>query len=345
MKPLRTCLTVALLSLGPFSAASATAADDTLSVKDAERLFAAEVLPLLKSKCFACHGDDPKGIKGEFDIRTRAGMLAGGESETAALVPGKPDESPLYQSIRWDELEMPPKENDRLTEAQIALVGKWITSGAPWPNEEAINEYRKQAVGAKGVRAVTSGGLSQEWIDRHYDPEDLWAYLPIARPQAPQVDGHRSDNPIDAFITRTLQAAKLAPANPADKRTLIRRLTFDLTGLPPTPAEIESFLADDSSQAYEKLVDRLLASPHYGEQMARHWLDVVRYADSAGFSNDFARPNAWRYRDYVIRSFNSDKPYQPVEHPRYSALLSRSANAALRTANRHRSAVIAIRGV
>ena len=165
---------------------------------------------------------------------------------------------------------------------------------------------------AGGVTVATSGGQTPDWTDRRYKPEDLWAFRPVARPDVPGdlIDPSRVINPIDAFVQQKLRQAgvtRLAP--PADRRTLIRRATFDLTGLPPTPAEVEAFVNDDAPGAYERLIDRLLASPAYGEQQARHWLDVTRYADTGGFSNDHERPNAWRYRDYVVRSFNADKPY------------------------------------
>jgi mono/diheme cytochrome c family protein len=285
----------------------ATVADDWKD--NPGRLFAVKVLPLLKEKCFSCHGDDPKDLRGKYNLTTRAGLIKGGESDEAAVVPGKPDKSPLYRAIRWEDLEMPPKQNDRLTDAQIALVRQWIAGGAPWPDAAQIKKYQAEAARGKGVRVATSGGQSDEWTNRLYQPQNLWAYQPLAKVNVPSPKGPTRGNPIDAFINRALDRAGITPAPPADRRTFIRRVTFDLTGLPPTPEQIEEFVNDRSPKAYENLVDRLLASPHYGEQMARHWLDVVRYADSAGFSNDFARPTAWRYRDYVIRSFNNDKPY------------------------------------
>jgi hypothetical protein len=171
---------------------------------------------------------------------------------------------------------------------------------------------RAAAAQEVSVKVATSGGLSGEWDNRTYNVEDLWAYRPVQSPQIPAdvVSRDRVFNPIDAFIQQKLKSKSIpAVAERADKRTLIRRVTFDLTGLPPTPEEAYAFVADDSADAYARLVDRLLASPRYGEQSARHWLDVVRYADTGGFSNDFERPNAWRYRDYVIRSFNHDKPF------------------------------------
>ncbi|HEX6985328.1 MAG TPA: DUF1549 domain-containing protein, partial [Planctomycetaceae bacterium] len=275
----------------------------------AERLFATKVLPLLREKCFACHGDDPQDVRGGLDLRSRAGLLAGGESGEPSVVPGDPEASVLVRAIEWDGNEMPPKVNDRLTAEQIALVRDWVAAGAPWPDEATIARLKADGRDADGgVRVATSGGLSEEWTNRRYDPADLWAYRPVVRPAVPDTPGPRA-NPIDAFLNAAMAEAGLSPAGEADRLTLIRRATFDLTGLPPTPEDIAAFLADDRPGAFERLVDRLLASPHYGEQAARLWLDVTRYADSAGFSNDFERPHAWRYRDYVVRSFNADKPY------------------------------------
>ncbi len=277
----------------------------------AERLFAVEVLPLFKAKCFACHGDDPDDLKSGFDMRNRAGLLEGGDSGEPAVVPGKPEDSPLYEAVRWEGLEMPPKENDRLTAAQIEKIRQWIAAGAPWPDEKAIARYRKQAWSADsadGIRVATSGGLTEEWTNRTYDPDEIWAFLPVRKPAVPEGAAH----PIDAFIEARLAEAGLDPAPQADPHTLLRRATYDLLGLPPTPEETDAFLAawqKDPEQAWSDLIDRLLASPHYGERWAQHWLDVVRYADTSGFSNDWERSNAWRYRDYVIRAFNEDKPY------------------------------------
>jgi hypothetical protein len=230
----------------------------------------------------------------------------GGDSGEAAIVPGKPESSPLYLAATrthdgWPA--MPPKENDKLTAAQVDAIQRWIAAGAPWPDK--VQAYSGPA---DGVRVKTSGGLSPDWTNRKYRPEDLWAYQPLRKPENPNLKSQIS-NPVDAFIAAKLQAAGPEPAPPADKATLIRRATFDLTGLPPTPEEIDAFLKDDSPRAFEKVIDRLLASPHYGEEWGRHWLDVARYADSSGFANDYERGNAWRYRDYVVRSFNADKPY------------------------------------
>ncbi|HEX3868808.1 MAG TPA: DUF1549 domain-containing protein, partial [Pirellulales bacterium] len=281
----------------------------------ADDLFLQTVQPLLKQKCAGCHGDDPKEVSGELDLRTREGLLKPAESGEPAVVVGKAAESRLYQAITWsdDALQMPPQERNRLTADEIAAIGRWIDAGAPWPEQPttASPPSWSDAKSGEGVTIATSGGRSADWTNRRYQPADVWAYLPIARPTVPTKGLAKANltNPIDAFVRAKLKARGLQPAPQADKRTLIRRATFDLTGLPPTPEDVEAFVNDDSPQAFDRLVTRLLASPHYGEQMAQHWLDVTRYADTNGFSNDYERPNAWRWRDYVIRSFNEDKPF------------------------------------
>jgi hypothetical protein len=238
--------------------------------QDAETLFAEKVAPVLRAKCAGCHGEDPARIKGELDVTTRAGLLKGGESGRPSLAPGDPEKSPLYVAVtrRDPEFKMPPKDRDKLAPDEVEAVRAWIAGGAPWSS------------------AREAGG------------PDRWAFRP-RRDVEPPAAGH----PVDAFLDAALRAKGIEPAGPADRATLLRRVTFDLTGLPPTPEEV------DANEPWEATVDRLLASPRYGEQWARHWLDVVRYADSSGFSNDFERPNAWRYRDYVIRSLNADVPF------------------------------------
>jgi len=301
----RLAVSLTVLLLG----AIASSAEPAASKANGHKLFATKVLPLFRAKCFACHGDDAQDVRGAFDMRSLDGLIAGGESGEASIVPGEPDASPLVKSIEWDGLEMPPKENDRLSEDQIATIRAWIAAGAPWPSDDEIKSLAKSAWDDEsGVRVATSGGLTDEWTNRRYDPADLWAYQPLKRPAVP-AQASSSRNPIDAFLDEALREAGLGASDSADRQTLLRRATFDLTGLPPARGEIAAFVADDRDDAFERLIDRLLASPHYGEQAARHWLDVTRYADSAGFSNDFERPHAWRYRDYVIRSFNDDKPF------------------------------------
>jgi hypothetical protein len=279
-----------------------------VSAVDADRLFAREIKPLLAAKCFACHGQNPALLLGELNLTTREGLLRGGKSGRAALAPGDAATSPIYQAVTWadSKLQMPPKENDRLTPQQVDSLRDWINSGAPWPDNATIARYQAEPSAAGKVQVETSGGLADDWTNRSYDPEDLWAFQRVASTKIPDSS---ADNPIDAFHRAKLEAVGFKPANRADRLTLLRRAAYDLTGLPPSLDEAKPFLEDDSQSAWETLVDRLLASPAYGEQWGRHWLDVARYADTAGNSNDYERSNAWRYRDYVIRSFNDDKPY------------------------------------
>lgn len=271
----------------------------------------AEVRAILAAKCLACHGNDPKDLKGEYDLRTREAALKGGESGDAAIVPGQPEKSPLYKAVTWtdESIQMPPKENDRLSAEQVAVIRRWIAGGAKWEESGVRSQEsaEKWNGSAGGIRIATSGGRSSDWDNRTYEPEAVWAYQPIRRPTVPALassasEGTATNHPIDAFLLDSLQKRDINGFAPrADAKTLVRRLAFDLTGLPPAP--------QDMNESYKALVERLLASPHYGEQQARHWFDVVRYADTAGFSNDFERPNSWRYRDYVVRSFNADKPF------------------------------------
>jgi mono/diheme cytochrome c family protein len=284
-----------------------------------EMLFVRTIQPLLATRCLACHGAKPDQIRGGLDLRTYQAARAGGDSGQPAVVPGKPEASPVFLAITRrsaDWKPMPPKENDRLTQEQIRVVRAWIQQGAAWPDAartaELVKTYQSRWDAADGIRVATSGGLTPEWTNRRYKPENLWAYQPVRKPLVPLVcDPTGPRHPIDAFLQARLDALGLEPAPPADRRTLIRRVTFDLIGLPPTPAEVEAFRHDPlpDGPAFAKVVERLLASPHYGEHWGRHWLDVVRYADSSGFANDYERGAAWRYRDYVIRAFNQDKPY------------------------------------
>ncbi|QDU03687.1 Planctomycete cytochrome C [Gimesia chilikensis] len=282
----------------------------------AEEHFTLKVLPLLQTKCFGCHGKDPQDIRGDYNMLSRAGLLAGGESGEPSLIPGKPQASTLYQAVLWDGLEMPPKENDRLTAVETEQIRQWIAAGAPWPSLARQDQIRKTAAAvtsnAEGRLVSTSGGTSTEWTNRRYQPEDLWAFEKV-RPTSELLPAEVPDHEaIDYFINQKLAEADLSPAAEASPRQLIIRASYDLTGLPPAPAEIDDFIvaySRDAEQAWEALIDRLLASPRYGEHWGRHWLDVTRYADTGGMSNDYERSNMWRYRDYVIRAFNEDKPY------------------------------------
>jgi hypothetical protein len=283
-----------------------------LPAEDAESLFVRRVWPLFQEKCLACHGNDEKKIKADYDMRTLESATKGGESGSTALVPGKPEESPLYlaSTRQHDDWEpMPPKEADQLKPDQLAWIREWITAGAPWPDEAKRNSIAKASAekwsAEDGIIVKVTGALTPEWANRRYKPEALWAYQPVKKPV---LSAQSSVHPVDALLAVKNHAPE------ADARTLIRRATFDLTGLPPTPEEVAAFESDWSdashrSDAWLRLVNRLLESSHYGERMARHWLDVVRYADSSGFANDYERGNAWRYRDYVVRSFNADKPF------------------------------------
>ncbi|HEV7281391.1 MAG TPA: PSD1 and planctomycete cytochrome C domain-containing protein [Pirellulaceae bacterium] len=313
MKPWKILGFALAISFAASSASAIAAEDDAAN----EVQFVRDVLPVLKSKCLACHGDDSDDLKGEFDFRSREAAIHGGESGDPGIVPGKPDESSLYRAAtRTDDFlsAMPPKENDALSAEQLAALAKWIEQGAAWPDAERIaaiqQEHADEWSVAGGVRVATSGGLDDDWTGRGYKPEDLWAYRPLPE-QVSVPDVPAASTPIDALLSEKMLAAEIEPSLPANRAALIRRVTHDLTGLPPTPAEVDAFLSDPAPDelAFKRVVDRLMASPRYAEQQARHWLDVVRYADSSGFANDYERGNAWRYRDYVVRSFDEDKPY------------------------------------
>jgi mono/diheme cytochrome c family protein len=305
------------------------AAPSAFAADNAEELFVRRIAPLFHEKCLACHGKDEAKIKGGLDMRTLASTLKGGDSEEPGFIAGKPEESPLYLAVtrEHDDWEaMPPKEADKLYAEQIAWIKDWIAGGAPWPEDsraQAIAKANEAKWSAEdGITVKTTGALSPEWANRKYKPEGLWAYQPVRKigvmeywsdavSSTPALrDSSPPPHPIDAFIAAT-KPAGLTAAPAADRVTLIRRATFDLLGLPPKPEEVEAFVKDarPDLEAFTAAIERLLDSPHYGERMAQHWLDVTRYADSSGFSNDYERGNAWRYRDYVVRSFNRDQPY------------------------------------
>ncbi|MEM6471398.1 MAG: PSD1 and planctomycete cytochrome C domain-containing protein [Planctomycetota bacterium] len=282
----------------------------------ADRHFTIRVLPVLKEKCLGCHGVDEDDLKGEFSITDLQSMIRGGESGEPGIVPGEPDAGTVMEAIKWEGFEMPPKENDRLTDKQIEHIRLWIEKGASWPDEQTQQRYRDewnaQAVNEDGVILKTSGGTSDEWSNRRYKEEDLWAFRPVRDASEVLPDAVAKDDAIDHFLDRKLADAGLDPSPRAEPTALIRRAYFDLIGLPPTPEDVDEFVVAwkaDSDQAWNKLIDDLLESPRYGERWGRHWLDITRYADTGGMSNDYERSNMWRYRDYVIRSFNEDKPY------------------------------------
>jgi len=258
---------------------------------DEAAFFEKKVRPILVQRCVECHGPDKQ--KGGLRVDSRAALLTGG-GRGAAVALKKPDESLFLRALsHGDELKMPPK--NKLSAQEIATLTEWVRAGAPWP-ESSLTPISPSMT-----------------VDRAFSAEEkaYWAFQPVKRPTVPKIDkpAFTVRNPIDNFILAKLNAAKLKPTGEADRHTLLRRVTFDLTGLPPTPEETDAFLKDESPQAYEKLVDRLLASTAYGEKWGRRWLDVARYADSNGMDENLAYVNAWRYRDYVIKSFNDDKPY------------------------------------
>jgi cytochrome c553 len=268
------------------------------------QFFETKIRPLLADQCYACHG--PKEQKGSLRLDNQTGLMKGGESG-AIVVPGHPDQSLLIKAILYkdSDLQMPPSK--KLSERQAADLTAWVKAGAPWPESSeksklADNASEKIADGAAGSGAA---GMVVTDADRAW-----WAFKPISRPTPPRVrHGDRVANSIDAFVLAKLEEKGLEPNPLADKRTLIRRAYFDLIGLPPRPEEVEAFIADTNPKAYEELLDRLLDRPEYGERWARFWLDIVRYGQTNGYERDGEKPEAWRYRDYVIRAFNEDKPY------------------------------------
>ena len=297
---------VAFLLLA-FSTAAASASD-VAQAGDGEKLFALHVKPLLAEKCLACHGSDPDDLQGGLDLRTRESLLRGGDwFEKDVVIVGDGQHSMLYVATTRKEVdyEMPPKEADKLSQQQQWWIRDWIDAGAPWPDDDRVKQI--QAAHAEGEQVLVSRALSDEWQTRRYESEKLWAYRPIKKPDVPA-----GRHGIDWFIDQRLDAAGLSPAPAADSSSLVRRMSFGLTGLPPSPHDVERFTRvyqANPNRAVEEYAEQLMSSPHYGEQFGWRWLDVARYADTAGFANDYSRPNAWRYRDYVVRSFNQDKPY------------------------------------
>ena len=249
--------------------------------------FEKQIRPILTERCYECHSVEKK-TKGGLALDTAESVLKGGDTGPA-LVAGDPEKSLLIEAVRYKnhDLQMPPKR--QLSEVEVKTLEDWVKMGAPDPRTAPV-------VAAKKGRVIDIA-----------EGRKFWSFQPIARVEPPKVPGVTS--PIDAFIRAKLQEKGLRPAPPADKRTLIRRATYDLIGLPPTPQEVDDFLADTSPEAFDKVIDRLLASPHYGERWGRHWLDVARYADSNGMDENVAYGNAWRYRDYVVKAFNEDKPF------------------------------------
>ena len=250
-----------------------------------------EVLPVLTQHCLKCHGADPEKVKGELNLATRAAVLRGGDTGPAVDLK-KPEASLLLTAIHYkeDAYRMPPK--GKMPDKDIAVLERWVKEGLPVPADRL-----------GGGEKAAHKGISEE-------AKRYWAYQPVKRPAVPEVKERGwVRTPVDAFVLAKLEAKGLKPVKPAEKAALVRRATYDLTGLPPSPEEVDAFVADPAPDAYEKLLDKLLASPQYGEKWGRHWLDVVRFAETNGYERDGPKPFAWRYRDYVIKSFNADKPF------------------------------------
>ena len=300
---MRSCLLGCLICLAAsFQSAAADEAPQDRVVD-----YRQEIQPLLAKHCYECHGPDVQ--KSGLRLDTVAAAIEGGYSG-AAIVEGKSGESLLVAALTGagDAQKMPPK-GPPLAEAEIALVKQWIDQGAKRPADDAPAPSKAAA-------------------NKH------WAFQPLVAPPLPKVSAPAwVRNPIDAFILAKLDAASLKPAAEADRVTLIRRLSLDLIGLPPSPAEVDAFVNDPNSDAYEQLVDRLLASPHYGERWARHWLDQARYADSNGYTIDGGR-SIWKYRDWVIDAVNARHAVRPVRHR--ADRRRHAARGHARTEDRHR---------
>ena len=305
-------MTALLLTLLPAYGGSAVQAESPEAHAAGIEFFEKQIRPLLVQHCYECHSAED--INGGLRVDSRPALLRGGDLGPA-VVPGEPDKSLLLEAVRYSnrDLQMPPQ--NKLSAQEIATLETWIKQGAPDPRTE------------ESTAAPPPTGMSIA------DGKQFWSLQPLSKPAVPEVS--QTDwpqNEVDHFILAALEQQRLRPAPVADKRTLIRRATYDLIGLPPTPQEVADFLADDSPEAFAKVIDRLLASPQYGVRWGRHWLDVARYADSNGLDENLAFGNAWRYRDYVIRSFNEDKPYHQFVREQLAGDLLPGANAETMTA-------------
>jgi hypothetical protein len=293
MKTVRVCTCLLILAVLAWLGSPTRAAKPSPA---AAEFFEKQVRPLLVQRCQRCHGD--KRTEGGLKLTSRASLLEGGDNGPAAVA-GKPGKSLLVKAIHYkdDDLKMPPK--GKLPDGEIAVLTRWVEMGLPWP------ETKVDPSAANGKKFLITA-----------EQRKFWSFQPVKAVTPPAVkDGTWARSGLDRFLLAALEARGLKPAPPADKRTLLRRATFDLTGLPPTPREIDDFLRDDSPDAFARVVDRLLASPRYGERWARHWLDVVRYTDSFdarildGAGSEMDITEAWRYRDWVVNAFNRDLPY------------------------------------
>ena len=280
-------LSFAILLVAPVTVMGQTGVRDEVARVE---FFEKKIRPLLVSNCYTCHSANTNS-KGGLRVDDRNGLIQGGKGGPA-IVPGHPEESRLIQAIRHEEgvVKMPPKKH--LSDEEIANLTQWIKAGAAWT---------KVAVPV----AIGKPNPKYEKLRKEH-----WAWQPLRETKAPAVrEAAWPRTDIDRYVLASLEEKGLAPVRDADKVQLVRRVTFDLTGLPPTPEAIDAFLKDNSADAFEKVVDRLLASPAFGERWGRHWLDVARYGESTGSSRNVPYPQAWKYRDYVIDAFNHDKPF------------------------------------
>jgi hypothetical protein len=283
------CIAAGLWACVCFASESSLAQPPAELTGEQLEFFEKNVRPLLVERCYECHS--AQEVSGGLRLDSQVGVAAGGESGPV-IVAGQPSQSRLIEAIRYEnrDLQMPP--SGRLSDSEISVLVKWVELGAPDPRDTVP------------TAAPRPTGMSIE------DGRKFWSMQPVSAPVLPQVAlAEWGNTPIDNFVLAKLESSGLRPADMADQRTLIRRVTYDLIGLPPTEEEIESFVSDTDPDAYSRLVDRLLASPQYGVRWGRHWLDVARYADSNGLDENLALGNAWRYRDYVVDAFNSNKPF------------------------------------
>jgi len=288
------------LTAADFAAAEASGTPARPAAKTSEpaaaevEFFEKKIRPVLAEHCYSCHSNSAKKLKGELRLDSREGMLAGGVSGPV-LVPGNVEGSLLVTAVRYEDLEfaMPPKE--KLLDEAVRDLERWVAMGAPWPS-------------AKGAASEGQGSLGRE-IDLEAGRK-FWSFQPPVRSEPPATkDSEWAWTDVDRFLLAAMEQRGIEPVADADRRTWLRRVTFDLTGLPPTPEEAAAFEADRTENAFETVVDRLLASPAFGERWGRHWLDVARYGESSGMDSNVLYPHAWRYRDWVVQAFNADLPY------------------------------------
>jgi Protein of unknown function (DUF1549)/Protein of unknown function (DUF1553)/Planctomycete cytochrome C len=260
---------------------------------DGAEFFEKKIRPILVEQCYECHSAKSKKVRGGLRLDSRAGLLQGGD-RGAAVAPGEPEKSLLIEAVGYGNTDIQMPKKGKLPETAIADLTTWIKMGAPW---------------GKDAGPIAAGPIKPVF-DLQQRKRDHWAWKPIRRQEPPTVkDTAWARDAVDRFLLAKLEEKSLSPAPPADKRVLLRRLYFDLIGLPPSPEQVTAFVKDESPDSYEKVVDRLLASPQFGERWARHWLDLVRYGESRGHEFDYTTPNAYQYRDYVIRALNADVPY------------------------------------